>query len=266
MWEASSWGSLDYGGRWRALHHTFQTVLAPTVVSVWVDGDTVRVHGSHHGAGTDFSANMGGAGAGENVTTRVEVNVTDVATGVARIHRVVDGIDGKGSAVNEELLSIPLQNIDTAKEVVTTRLLRVSSSSSSSSSSSAGAQVAPIDTSETVHPLLVEAGGGTLYTGVGWVNVSIDSVSIAVPSITSMNASVVITNGAASPIFYALVTTTYEGRFSRNVVMVPPRSSLTTVFLFAAEVHGEGEGDAASFLDSLSIDWFNRAAVGAALG
>ena len=246
------------------MHHTFQTVLAPTVVSVWVDGDTVRVHGSHHGAGTDFSANMGGAGAGENVTTRVEVNVTDVATGVARIHRVVDGIDGKGSAVNEELLSIPLQNIDTAKEVVTTRLLRVSSSSSSSSSD--GAQVAPIDTSETVHPLLMEAGGGTLYAGVGWVNVSIDSVSIAVPSITSMNASVVITNGAASPIFYALVTTTYEGRFSRNVVMVPPRSSLTTVFLFAAEVHGEGEGDAASFLDSLSIDWFNRAAVGAAVG
>ena len=100
------------------MHHTFQTVLAPTVVSVWVDGDTVRVHGSHHGAG---------AGAGANVTTRVEVNVTDVSTGLTRLHRVVDGIDGKGSAVNEELLSIPLQSIDTAIEVVTTRLLLVSS-------------------------------------------------------------------------------------------------------------------------------------------
>ena len=54
VWQASSWGSLDYGGRWRALHHVCVDVFAPTVVSVWLDSSSgaAQVYASHHGAAT----------------------------------------------------------------------------------------------------------------------------------------------------------------------------------------------------------------------
>ena len=43
IWQASSWGSLDYGGRWRLLHHFASRFFSPTLVSGWVDGANGKV-------------------------------------------------------------------------------------------------------------------------------------------------------------------------------------------------------------------------------
>ena len=114
MWQASSWGSLDYGGRWRALHHGLQALYAPTVVSLWVEeNQTAHVHASHHGV----------VPVGEQTPTLlIEVNVTAVADGtVSQSHRLEWA--PTATSVVGEVLSLPLGGVDTLKNVISTRLL-----------------------------------------------------------------------------------------------------------------------------------------------
>ena len=98
VWQASSWGSLDYGGRWRALHHNLQTLFAPTVVSVWVDNSTsvLHVYVSHHGSSPTSAS-------------QVEVNVTSIATGEVASSRVTTAVGpADGNTAIRPLLSLPL--------------------------------------------------------------------------------------------------------------------------------------------------------------
>ena len=243
VWQASSWGSLDYGGRWRALHHSFQAVLAPTVVSAWIDGAaaTLRVYGSHHGA----------AAAGGASETNVEINVTDVATGVAMFHTVVDGIDGKGSAVIAELLTRPLKSLDPRSSVLLTRLINTTA-----------LPPAPIAASETTHLLL--SGDVKSVADVAWVSVDANDVTMSVASTAASDtasAAVTVQNSGSAPLFFALVTTTFLGRFSRNLLTVPPKSARTIDFLFyaAGSLAPTAPVDLAAFQKSLRIDWLNKA-------
>lgn len=244
VWQASSWGSLDYGGRWRALHHVFQAVFAPTVVSVWVDGATLRVYGSHHGAAAQ--AAMGGGGGG-GATTSIEINVTSVATGASTLHHIVDGIDDRGTAVIVELLNMSMSAVDPTTSVITTRLLSRTTGQ-------------PIEASETVHPLLLDAGN--LVGSVQWVDVSASDVTLVVSrsTVTNANATVTVRNGAAAPLFYAVVTSTFAGRFSHNVMLVPGNGTRTLEFLFARDAAAlESSVDVAAFENSLSVAWLNAA-------
>jgi len=245
VWQASSWGSLDYGGRWRPLHHSFQAVLAPTIVSVWVDGTTLRVFGSHQGA----------KHTGTSASTKVEINVTDVATGATTAHFVVDGIDHKGSAVIEELMSLPMNKVNTAKEVITTRLL--SAATGDVTTGDASFASTPIPLSETIHPLLDVQGSSNLVNGIAWRNVLAAEVTPAVSSSTAASAVVTIRNAAASPVFYAVVTSTYAGRFSRNLMQIPAKGAVVVEFLFA-KGQGNVDTDATVFEKSLRVEWFNK--------
>ena len=134
VWAASSWGSLDYGGRWRALHHSLQAVFAPTVASVWVDGQTLRVYASHHGAASA-------------TPLRIEVNVTNVATGAVSSAKVFHASIA-GTAVIAPLTTLPLGTIRASTEVVTTR-------------------VVGFDVSETVHLLLPPLQMAWVLTNAG---------------------------------------------------------------------------------------------------
>ena len=245
VWQASSWGSLDYGGRWRPLHHSFQAVLAPTIVSVWVDGTTLRVFGSHQGA----------KHTGTSASTKVEINVTDVATGATTAHFVVDGIDHKGSAVIEELMSLPMNKVNTGKEVITTRLL--SAATGDVTTGDASFASTPIPLSETIHPLLDVQGSSNLVNGIAWRNVLAAEVTPAVSSSTAASAVVTIRNAAASPVFYAVVTSTYAGRFSRNLMQIPAKGAVVVEFLFA-KGQGNVDTDATVFEKSLRVEWFNK--------
>jgi hypothetical protein len=94
----------------------------------------------------------------------VEVNVTSLATGVARIHKIVPGVGGKGeTAAIAELTSIPIRTVRPLEEVITTRLLSASGDA--------------IATSETVHPLLV---GGVGLDSLAWTNVGAHDVTATV--------------------------------------------------------------------------------------
>ncbi len=44
-WPVASWSSLDYYGRWKALHHAARRAFRPLLLSAVVTGDTVRVYG-----------------------------------------------------------------------------------------------------------------------------------------------------------------------------------------------------------------------------
>jgi beta-mannosidase len=231
VWQASSWGSLDYGGRWRALHHSMQSLLAPTLVSVWLDGATLRVYGSHHG--TPAAA-----------ADRVEVNVTDIATGAVRAHHVVTTPPlARGSAVVQELLHLAMDGIDPTKEVITTRLLPVplpdTLPAGTGATASAASSVETVETA-TVHPLL--PAGGSDFASMAWVNVDAGDVALTCSDVTKANATVVVQNKAAAPLFYALVTSSVAGRFSHNLLMVPARSSRTVTFLFAQDKDDDAQG------------------------
>jgi hypothetical protein len=208
VWQASSWGSLDYGGRWRSLHHSLQTAFAPTVVSVWVDNTTAALHvyASHHGAPVSRKS-------------VIEVNVTSVSTGDVLSSKLLPGIGAAdGSGAIRPLLSLPLSGIQRHSQLVTTRIIY---------DKSAAAAAAAEEQKEA--------------------------------AAAEVEAQVSVANGAGTPLYYAVVTTTFEGRFDRNLLYIPPHSSRGLTFAF------EGKGEAAQppteaeFMASLHVDWLNRA-------
>ena len=227
VWQASSWGSLDYGGRWRALHHSLQAIFAPTLASVFVDAGTLRVYASHHG-----SALTGADKA------QLELNITNVATGAARSRmHTLSGIQGKSAAI-APVASLPLASLNPATEVVTTRLMMPTN----------GGGLAP---AETVHLLSPPAN-------MSWVAVAASDVALTVGPFRDGRAVVTLANNAKAPMFFALLTSTRQGTFSRNLLLVPPGEARDTEFVSAEGAAGGGA--AAGFKESLHLDWLNRAA------
>jgi beta-mannosidase len=237
VWQASSWGSLDYGGRWRALHHSLQGVFAPTMASIWLDGvqQVVNVYGSHHGA-------LLADPAADGTALLVEINVTRVATGAVTQSHTVRWTPASTATVHP-LMQLPLAVISMQHEVVTTRLL-------------AAATGLPVLTSETVHQLLPPAQ-------MEWGLVPKSALAVSVSSVSASSASVTLMNKAAAPLFYVLVTSTLAGRFDRNVLYFPPGAARTIAFLFPGQGAEAGAGAAAvptqdEVLQSLSVDWLNK--------
>lgn len=232
VWQASSWGSLDYGGRWRALHHNLQTTFAPTVVSVWVDNSTeaLHVYASHHGASPA-------------ARRQVEVNVTTVATGGVTVSKVMEAIGtADGSTAIRPLLTLPLAGVDRSAQLVTTRLVQ--------DDSPGGRLDQP---TVVVHPLLPPAE-------IAWAVASSADVTLHVAALLAdeWQTVVSITNNAATPLFYALLTTTFEGRFDSNLLYVPPHSSRELRFAFFETTNGSGVPTKQEFEASLHVDWLNR--------
>ena len=73
-------------------------------------------------------------------------------------------------------------------------------------------------------------------------------------AVAGAKASVTVQNKGLAPLFYALVTSTFAGRFSRNLFTVPPRSSRAIDFFF----EGLAPTSAVEFENSMHIDWMNR--------
>jgi beta-mannosidase len=219
VWQASSWGSLDYGGRWRALQHSLQAVFAPTLVSLWLDhaSGTAQVYGSHHGAVESGLA--------------IEVNVTSIVTGKVSSH-VLKNWSAPGTAFVAPVGQVPLDTISMKHEVIVTQLIK---------------DGVPVETSLTVHPLLPP-------TEMDWSIASISDVTTTVSS----DLTVVVENGATAPLFYTLVTSTLPGRFSRNLLFIPPKESVHLVFYFANESGAVPTPTPAELRASLSMDWYNR--------
>jgi len=230
VWQASSWGSLDYGGRWRALHHSLQAVFAPSVVSVWVNNTVdnktvVNIYGSHHGSVPDAGV------------VQVEVNVTSIVTGAVSQSHVVPWTPSSSASIDPLLkLQIAGKNgtaINAEIEVITTRMIGAGSD----------------EASETVHPLLAPAS-------MKWVAVAKDGVSLSVAYVAGdgSSATVTVTNtDATTPLFYVLVTSKLEGRFSRNLLYLPPKASRQIDFIFSAECASKE-----AVLESLSVEWLNK--------
>jgi beta-galactosidase/beta-glucuronidase len=247
VWQASSWGSLDYGGRWRSLHHSLQTAFAPTVVSVWVDNTTAALHvyASHHGAPVSRKS-------------VIEVNVTSVSTGDVLSSKLLPGIGAAdGSGAIRPLLSLPLSGIQRHSQLVTTRIIYDRSAAAAAAEEQKEAAAAEVEAEEqeeevVVHPLLPPAE-------VSWLTATAADVTLRVDAVGASSAQVSVANGAGTPLYYAVVTTTFEGRFDRNLLYIPPHSSRGLTFAF------EGKGEAAQppteaeFMASLHVDWLNRA-------
>jgi beta-mannosidase len=234
VWQASSWGSLDYGGRWRALHHHLQALFAPTVVSVWVDNSTeaLHVYVSHHGSSPTSAS-------------QVEVNVTSIATGLVTSSRVTNAVGpADGSTVIRPLLRLPLAGIHQSSQLVTTRLMQTRSSS---------VDAQPEVPVVVVHPLLPPAEMD--WAIVATADVTLDASALAA---ADWQTVVTITNKAATPLFYVLLTTTFAGRFDSNLLYVPPRSSQDVRFAFAEAMHEERAPTKQEFEASLHVDWLNR--------
>lgn len=220
VWQASSWGSLDYGGRWRALQHSLQAVFAPTLVSVWLDqaSKSAQIYGSHHGAS-------------RTTGLVVEVNITSIATGEVSLHTSTSW-SADGTAFIAPVSQVPLDKISTKNEVVITQLIR---------------DGVPVETSQTVHPLLAPSE-------MNWAMASASDVTATV----SKDLTVTVRNGAAVPLFYGLVTSTLPGRFSRNLLYVPPKGSVDLVFHLANESGTVPTPTPTALQASLSMNWYNR--------
>ena len=225
VWQASSWGSLDYGGRWRSLHHNLQSIFAPTVVSVWVDNSTAALHvyASHHGA----------AGTSKN---QVEVNVTSIATGAVLSSKLVPGIRASdGSAAIRPLLSLPLDGIHRETEFLTTRLI--------------ADPPTPEDVTVVMHPLLPPVE-------VAWATAAQADVTLHVEHVSNTAAVVSVVNAAPTPLFYTVLTTTFDGRFDDNLIYMPPHSTRIVRFSFT---DADGRPTQQQFHESMTVDWLNRA-------
>ena len=243
VWQASSWGSLDYGGRWRALHHELQNLFAPSVTSVWVDGANklVHIYGSHHGFVADLPAGGGNA-------LLVEINITDIATGVVVQTHTVDWTPMLTASV-DHLFDLQLDQIATRRSVIMTRFISTNSG-------------LPVPVSETIHLLQPPAAMFWALTSKADMKVAVDRVSTksttaatANAAATSVSISLTNTNGAV-PMFYVLATSTLAGRFSRNLLYIPAGGGSTTIeFFFIDGVTSSKE----EVLESLSIDWLNKA-------
>eukprot|EP01052_Picozoa_sp_SAG31_P033034 SAG31_NODE_3684_length_3989_cov_2.709512_1_plen_337_part_00 len=229
VWQASSWGSLDYGGRWRSLHHNLQTIFAPTLVSVWVDNSTAALH--------IYISHQGAPPAHES---QVEVNVTTVATGEVVSSKLVAGIKVNDSSVAiRPLLSLPLSGIQRSTQFVTTRLVQTG-------------DLEGIPSTAVVHPLMPPAE-------ISWVVVQSKDVSLQVQSVSLQDWATVVTvtNTAAVPLFYVVLTSSCEGRFDDNLLYVPPLSTRTVRFAFA-DIAAVSQTDD-EFEASLHMEWLNRA-------
>jgi hypothetical protein len=97
-----------------------------------------------------------------------------------------------------------------------------------------------------------------------WTMVPSQAVVLHVVSVTADSATVRISNTAAAPVFYTVLTTTFEGRFGRNLLLVPPQSSRTVLFAFETSATAVAAAEAlvtptaAQFESSLSVDWLNK--------
>lgn len=231
VWQAASWGSLDYGGRWRALHHSLQTLFAPTVVSVWVDGPSgmVRVYASHHASFATVPRSR-----------QIEVNVTSIWTGESLSSRRFAWAPSSTSDISK-LLDLPVGSIQAERAVLTTRLL-------TSRGHRANATGAAEATPTTVHPLLAPAR-------MHWVNVPRRNVNITVHEVNKQCALLTVHNTATTPLFYLLLTSSLTGRFKENVLFVPARSEVTATFVFSGGK--PAPPSAAAFGGSVHAEWLN---------
>lgn len=218
VWQASSWGSLDYGGRWRALHHSFQATLAPTMASVWVNGPTIEVYASHHGAPATASS--------------VQVTLMAVADGSGNVSKHSLANLGSATAAIVPVVQMDARTVDSARQVIVTSLLTTNGSI--------------IPASETVHLLAPPSQ-------VRWGLVSRNDVTLTVGGVTSDHADVTVANGGAAPVFHALITSTGSGRFTENLLTIPPKSSRTVSFRFSAG----SAMDRAAFQGSLHMEFLN---------
>ena len=172
VWQASSWGSLDYGGRWRSLHHSLQTAFAPTVVSVWVDNTTAALHvyASHHGAPVSRKS-------------VIEVNVTSVSTGDVLSSKLLPGIGAAdGSGAIRPLLSLPLSGIQRHSQLVTTRII-YDKSAAATAEEHKEAAAAAAEAAVVVHPLLPPAE-------ISWLTATAADVTLRVDAVGASSAQV----------------------------------------------------------------------------
>lgn len=225
VWQASSWGSLDYGGRWRALHHSLQAEFAASIVSIWKDSTNVYIEGSHHGSPPSSAL-------------QVEVDLVDISTG-QYIQKHIIIWKPLSSASTDQLLVLPLSNIDDNRQVIRTQIFETNS-----------ADPVPIDESETVHPLQSPVN-------IEWEIVPKRDILVKAVEVLGSNATVSVENNGNAPIFYAVVSSTLSGRFSRNLLFISPSKVATITFFFEQKQDVLTVDD---FQAGLTIDWLNRAA------
>merc|ERR1711966_371036 len=89
-----------------------------------------------------------------------------------------------------------------------------------------------------------------------WTNVGSSEVTLATESITKQSATVTVENLATAPLFYALVTSSFAGRFSSNLLLVPPKATRVLSFFFTEGADYLPSGE--EFRKSLRIEWFNK--------
>lgn len=134
--------------------------------------------------------------------------------------------------------------------MVTTRLLQTGSLDGTHSVKWRS-ELAP-EPAVVVHPLLPPAE-------IAWALVASADVTLRVSALAAddWHTVVTITNKAAIPLFYTMLTTTFEGRFDSNLLYVAPRSSQESRFAFADTTHG-ARVTKQEFEGSLHIEWLNR--------
>lgn len=128
---------------------------------------------------------------------------------------------------------LPHRAINPRRQLITSRLLVESE---------------PVDTSETMHLLLPPSE-------VEWIVASASSVSTTAGAATDESVSVTVENTGDVPLFYTLMTSSFEGRFSHNVFTVPAHSSRNVDFFFADG--GARPKSGAEFQQSLRMQWLN---------
>ena len=192
---------------------------------MWVDGDTLRVAISHHGAPVTHPC-------------KVEVNIVDIQTGKTVMTRTVDGlVPGHSAAVVREVLTVPLHSIQPMREVITTRLVH-----------GVDRHALP----ETVHPVLTQ---GASIANMSWIGVGPSAVTLTFKGLHGTTAIITLTNNAKTPLFYVAISTAFEGYFSENSLFLLPESTKTVGFVFTS---AHGVPDIAQFEKSLRVDWLNK--------
>ena len=201
IWQAPTWSSLEYGGRWKVLHYQVAHFFAETLVSSYLDADsTYRVYVT-----TDSRSSQSG-----NLTVST---VLWSSGAVASSWTVQSTVDTFGSV---ELFAQSLSSMLTASNVTSASEIAITLSWTFDEEKEQGKEVTNVFYPTSFSEVALPEPTITISVGDTW---SDGETGVA---------TVTVTSSAVAP--FAFLHTSISGRFSSNGVLLLPNAPVNFTF------------------------------------
>lgn len=201
IWQAPTWSSLEYGGRWKVLHYQVAHFFAETLVSSYLDADNTY----HVYVTTDSRSSQSG-----NLTVS---SVLWASGAVANTWDVSSTVQAFGSV---EIFAQPLSSMVAASNVTSAAEIAITLSWRFDEGGDQGKEVTNVFYPTSFSEVTLQEASITASVAGSWTGGE-EGV-----------AAVTVTSTAAAP--FAFLHTSISGRFSSNGVLLLPNTPVTFAF------------------------------------